>query len=124
NEPAGNPAMSTEILPWRKQRGPAVTGSPGYRSARPRDEPITAAPVPAIAGYDSRSFAVQQHRSYSGKEGDSVAGKKERQRRLAPERYQRQQARRSHPTQRWRGDGTTVGARLPALARVGGGAAA
>src|SRR5215813_294318 len=113
--------MSTEILPWRKQRGPAVTGSPGYRSARPRDEPITAAPVPAIAGYDSRSFAVQQHRSYSGKEGDSVAGKKERQRRLARERYQRQQARRIQRTQRWRRIGIIVAACCAVIALGAGG---
>src|SRR5260370_13122746 len=71
-----------------------VAGSPGYRSARARDEPITAAPFPAIAGYDSRSFADQQHRSYSRKEGGSVAGKKERQRKLARKHYERQQARR------------------------------
>jgi peptidyl-prolyl cis-trans isomerase B (cyclophilin B) len=92
------------------RHGPVVTGSPGYRCARPRDEPITAAPIPAIARYDSRSFADQQHRSYSRKEGDSVAGKKERQRKLARERYQRQQARRVQRTQRWRRIGIIVAA--------------
>src|SRR5215469_16206022 len=68
--------MSTEILLWGKRHGPAATGSPGYRSARPRDEPITAAPFSAIARYDSRSLADQQHRSYSGEGGRQRGGEK------------------------------------------------
>src|SRR5207248_4779474 len=38
----------------------------------------------------------------SRKEGDSVAGKKERQRKLARERYERQQVRRAQRAHRWR----------------------
>src|SRR6266513_3267323 len=37
-----------------------------------------------------------------GRRADSVAGKKERQRRLAREHYERQQARRVHRSRRWR----------------------
>src|SRR5215510_10394227 len=50
------------------------------------------------------------------KEGTRVAGKKDRQRRLARERYLRQQARRAHRAQRWRLAGL-IGA---AVAVVGG----
>jgi peptidyl-prolyl cis-trans isomerase B (cyclophilin B) len=103
------------------RHGPVVTGSPGYRCARPRDEPITAAPIPAIAGYDSRSFADQQHCSWSRTEGDGVAGKKERQRKLARERYQRQQARRIQRTQRWRRIGIIVAACCAVIALGAGG---
>src|SRR5262249_62216830 len=114
-------AMSTGNPPWRNGMGWLVTRPPGYRAARPRDEPITAAPIPAIARYDSRSFADQQHRSYSRKEGDSVAGKKERQRKLARERYARQQARRIQRTQRWRKIGIIVAACCAVIALGAGG---
>src|SRR5262249_42378648 len=40
------------------------------------DEPITAAPFPPIARYDSRSFADQQHRPYSGEGGRQRGGEK------------------------------------------------
>src|SRR5262249_24040616 len=113
-------AMSTGNPPLENGMGWLVTRPPGYRAARPRDEPITAAPIPAIARYDSRSFADQQHRSYSRKEGDSVAGKKERQRKLPRERYPRQQARPSPRAPPWRESGITVAARC---ARVSLGAA-
>src|SRR5260370_28466918 len=98
-----------------------VAGSPGYRSARARDEPITAAPFPAIAGYDSRSFADQQHRSYSRKEGGSVAGKKERQRKLARKPYERQQARPIPQAPRWPPIGIILAAWFPLIAPGAGG---
>jgi peptidyl-prolyl cis-trans isomerase B (cyclophilin B) len=56
----------------------------------------------------------------SRKEGDSVAGKKERQRRLAREHYARQQARRIQRAHRWRLIGIIV-ASCCAVVLLGGG---
>jgi hypothetical protein len=50
-----------------------------------------------------------------------VAGKKERQRKLARERYERQQARRIQRTHRWRQTGIIVAA-CCAVVLLGGGA--
>src|SRR5262249_47031907 len=55
------------------------------------------------------------------REGDSVAGKKERQRKLARERYARQQARRIQRTQRWRKIGIIVAACCAVIALGAGG---
>src|SRR5579863_3960432 len=112
--------MSTGDPPLEKWFGRAGGAPPGYRSARPRDEPITAPPFPGFDGYDSRSFADQLHRSQSRKEGGSVAGKKERQRKLARERYERQQARRAQQAHRWRQIGIIVAACCAVIALGGG----
>jgi cyclophilin family peptidyl-prolyl cis-trans isomerase len=93
--------MSTGVLPPGEAKW--FDGHCWYRLPihQQRDEPITEPPQTATPRYDSRSFADQRG-GITGEEDDGVAGKKERQRRLAREKYERQQARRVHHARRGR----------------------
>src|ERR1700744_4586319 len=97
---SGMPPVQRHFGPVRDRPAREVTRT-GYRAWWHGCEPITAVPQKRLSRYDSRRFQMAGPPA-SRRRTRPVAGKKDRQRRLARERLARQQARRSQQAHKTR----------------------